>query len=181
MSISNGMTDDEIIRRVKHGDKEIYGRIVERYMRQAYRIALYFTGDNHLAWDVSQEAFFRIFRGIKNFDTSRPFFPYLYRVILNVIKSMKIDMRKENMGELIVPCADDPLDALEKEELLERLSKGLKELSENDREIIYMRHFAGLTYQEIAESLGIPMGTVMSRLYYARRRLAKWMKGYMNS
>ena len=181
MSNYNKMSDMEIIRKVKNGDKEVFGIIVERYMRKAYSIALYWTGDSHLAWDVSQEAFFKIFKGIKKFDENRPFLPYLYRVVLNIVKRIKIKKREEGIEGLIVPVEDDPQKTMETEELRERIRSAIDKLDEKDREIIYLRHFAGLSYEEIADALGIPMGTVMSRLYYARKRLAKWMKEYMNS
>jgi len=181
MSKYNEISDTEIIRKVKDGEKEMFGEIVERYMKQAYSVALYWTGDIHLAWDVSQEAFLRIFRGIKKFDETRPFFPYLYRVILNVVKRMKIKKREEGIHGIVVPVEDDPQSSMEKEEMIERLKKGIEGLDEKDREIIYLRHYAGLSYREIAEALDIPIGTVMSRLYYARKRLSQWMKEYMNS
>jgi len=109
------MSDAELLKEVKSGKIKKYGEIVERYMKQAYSVALYFTGDTHLAWDVSQEAFFRVLKSIKKFDTSRPFFPYLYSVIKNLVASMR--RKKENYFEdIVVPVDDDPQETLERRE-----------------------------------------------------------------
>lgn len=169
------MEDLEIIKEVKNGKKELFGKIVEKYMRKAYAVALYYTHDNHLSWDISQEAFYRVFKGIKNFEENQEFFPYLYKIIINVIRKMK-QFEYEDIDSIVVPYYDDPQKLIEKKEMIEKLKKAIDKLDKKDKEIIYLRHFAELDYSEIAKVLNIPIGNVCSRLYYARKRLLKWMK-----
>uniref|UniRef100_A0A7C4U7G0 RNA polymerase sigma-70 region 2 domain-containing protein n=1 Tax=candidate division WOR-3 bacterium TaxID=2052148 RepID=A0A7C4U7G0_UNCW3 len=80
------MEEKEIIKEVKNGKKELFGSIVEKYMKKAYAVALYYTHDTHLSWDISQEAFYRVFKNIRNFKENEEFFPYLYKVIVNIIE-----------------------------------------------------------------------------------------------
>lgn len=169
------MSDTELLEEVKRGKIKKYGEIVERYMKQAYSVALYFTGDTHLAWDVSQEAFLRVLKGIKKFDTSRPFFPYLYSVIKNLVTSMR-RKREDYFEDIVVLVDDDPQKALEKMEEIESLKRAIDTLDKKDREIIFLRHFSNMSYKEISELLNIPIGSVMSRLYYARKKLMEKMK-----
>ncbi len=169
------MEDSEIIREVKKGKKEMFGKIVEKYMKKAYAVSLYYTHDTHLSWDVSQEAFYRVFKNIKNFDETQEFFPYLYKTILNILRKMK-RFEYEDIDGIIIPVDDDPQKELEKKEMIEKLRKAIDKLDKKDQEIIYLRHFVELDYAEIAKILNIPIGGVCSRLYYARKRLLKWMK-----
>lgn len=140
------MEDKEIIKEVKNGNKELFGKIVEKYMRKVYSIALYYTQDTHL-----------------------------YKTLINIIRKTK-RFEYESLDGIVVVSYDDPEKSLEKKEMIERLKKAIEKLDKKDKEIIYLRHFAELDYSEIAEVLNIPIGNVCSRLYYARKRLLRWMK-----
>ncbi len=141
--------------------------------------------------DLGQEAFVRAFRGIRHFDTSQPFFPWYYRAMRNLwinrgrkarrARFVSISPRDdEDDPQLILPSTDKgPFVAAEKKEMVEVLSREMSGLDEDKREILYLRHFENLSYKEIAETLGIPEGTVMSRLFAARQALRAKMEKYL--
>ena len=163
------MSEREILEVVQKGDKEAYGAIVKRYMHSAYYIALGFVHNQQDALDVSQDAFVKAFRKIKMFDTSKPFFPWFYRLLKNLcIDQLK---RKRRMRE--IPLDDVPVFVEEKEdrELKETLWQGIEKLSFEQREIVILRYFRQYSYAEIAELIGKPVGTVMSSLFYAKKKL----------
>jgi len=163
------MPERAILEVVQKGDKEAYSAIVKRYMHSAYYIALALVHNQQDALDVSQEAFIKAFRKIKMFDTSRRFFPWFYRLLRNLcLDHLK---RKNRMRQ--VPLEDIPILEGEKEdrELRETLWKGIENLSFDQREVIILRYFRQFSYAEIAELTGKPIGTVMSSLYYAKKRL----------
>ncbi|UCE42458.1 MAG: sigma-70 family RNA polymerase sigma factor [Candidatus Aminicenantes bacterium] len=171
------MSEREILEVVQKGDKEAYGAIVKRYMHSAYYIALGFVHNQQDALDVSQDAFIKAFRKIKMFDTSKPFFPWFYRLLRNLcIDQLK---RKRRMRE--IPLEDVPVFSEEKEdrELKETLWKGIEKLSFEQREIVILRYFRQYSYAEIAELIGKPIGTVMSSLFYAKKKLKGIVGKYM--
>lgn len=159
----------------KKGDSRAFDVIVRTTMRRAYAVALGIVGNAEDAWDLSQEAYMTAHRARKSFDVDRPFFPWFYRVLrnrcLNYVKKrtrrkeISLDVLEERAG---AGSADD---ALLRKERIEAVWKALFALSPEHREIIVLRNFQELSYEEISGTLGIPEGTVMSRLYYARRAL----------
>jgi RNA polymerase sigma-70 factor (ECF subfamily) len=163
------LTEAEICERVQKGDREAYQEIVVRHMQTAYYVALAFVHNHQDALDISQEAFIRAFRKIKKFDTKRPFFPWFYRILKNIC----IDHYKHRRRLNEVPLEDVRVLEAEHEdkEMKKALWKGIDELPHEQKEIIVLRYFQQLSYQEIAELLDKPMGTVMSSLYYAKKRL----------
>lgn len=171
------MSEREILEVVQRGDKEAYGAIVKRYMHSAYYVALGFVHNQQDALDVSQDAFIKAFRKIKMFDTTKPFFPWFYRLLRNLcIDQLK---RKHRMRE--IPLEDVHVLAEEKEnrELKETLWKGIEKLSFEQREIVILRYFRQFSYAEIAELIGKPIGTVMSSLFYAKKKLRGVVGKYM--
>ena len=168
-SIQKEMPEREILEVVQKGDKEAYSTIVKRYMHSAYYIALALVHNQQDALDVSQDAFIKAFRKIKMFDTSRRFFPWFYRLLRNLC----LDHLKRKNRVRQVPLEDVPVLEGEKEdrELRETLWKGIENLSFEQREVIILRYFRQFSYAEIAELTGKPIGTVMSSLYYAKKRL----------
>jgi RNA polymerase sigma-70 factor (ECF subfamily) len=159
----------------KKGDTAAFDTIVRTTMRRAYAVALGIVGNAEDAWDLSQEAYMAAHRARKSFDTNRPFFPWFYRVLrnrcLNYVKKrarrmeISLDVLEERAG------GGSTDDLLLREERIETVWKALFALSPEHREIIVLRNFQELSYEEISEILSIPEGTVMSRLYYARRAL----------
>jgi len=170
-------SEREILEAVQKGDKEAYGTIVKKYMHSAFYIALSFVHNQQDALDVSQDAFIKAFRKIKMFDTGKPFLPWFYRLLRNLC----IDHLKRKGRMRAIPLDDVPVLAEEREdrELKETLWKGIEKLSFEQREIVILRYFRQLSYAEIAEFVGKPIGTVMSSLFYAKKSLKRIIGKYL--
>jgi RNA polymerase sigma-70 factor (ECF subfamily) len=173
--------DAALILRAQDGDREAFGALVVRYMRPAYFSALGFVGSREDARDLSQEAFARAFRARQQIDPSRPFFAWYYTILRRLCVNWLRDRRTERarldeagrwLGALADARAEDPGRAAERQETRRRVARALASLAEADREVLVLKEFEGLKYREIAARLEIPIGTVMSRLYSARARLA---------
>lgn len=178
-----GMKEDrepseaEIIERVQSGDKEAYHIIVTRYMQRAYYIALGFVHNPQDALDISQEAFIKAFRKIKKFDSKRPFFPWFYQLM----KNLCLDYLKGKQRREEVPLDGVRILKTEKDdrEMKEVLWKGIEDLPLEQKEVIILRYFQQYSYQEMADILEKPIGTVMSSLYNAKLRLKKIIRKYL--
>jgi RNA polymerase sigma-70 factor (ECF subfamily) len=169
------MQDAILIEKCKEGDMEAYEKLVKRYMKKAYNVALYYTKNPSDAWDISQQGFVNAWKGIKRFDTKSPFFPWLYAIIKNEALTRFKKEKKEEKKESGLPLKIlvSPEEHLEEKERIEKLTQALSKLDKEKKEIIYLRHYANMSYREISEALGLPEGTIMSRLYYARKALLR--------
>lgn len=178
------VSERALVMRAQAGDRQAFGELVERYMQRAYYVALGLVGSHDDALDLSQEAFVRAYRARATIDPDRPFYAWLYQIVrrlcFNFIRDRKTRRRKmEEATPWLVDLAGrgaartDPGKRAERSELRERLEAAIDRLSEREREILVLREFEGLKYREIAELLGLPIGTVMSRLYTARKNLAE--------
>ncbi|OFW11303.1 MAG: hypothetical protein A3H96_16515 [Acidobacteria bacterium RIFCSPLOWO2_02_FULL_67_36] len=174
--------DGVLIRRAQGGDAAAFGRLVERYMRRAYFAALSLVGTREDALDLSQEAFVRAFRARRTIDPERPFYAWLYQILRRLCFNFLRDRRNrrrqlESAGNWLAEEAAQRLEAgperaLERAEAKRRVAAAIERLPAREREVLALKEFEGLTYREIAVLAGIPLGTVMSRLYSARQRLA---------
>jgi RNA polymerase sigma-70 factor (ECF subfamily) len=175
--------DREAVRRVQAGDTEAFEPLVEKYKRKVFRLAYQVLRDQEEALDVAQEAFVKAFRALPAFKGDSAFYTWLFRITMNVALDRKRQRatRAKSLGAEDVPPEEwertatstdpDPEDVATGVERRERIRKGLDSLSEHHRTIIILSDIEGLQYREIAEVLAIPMGTVMSRLHHARKRL----------
>ena len=175
--------DREAVRQVQAGDREAFEPLVEKYKRKVFRLAYQVLRDQEEALDVAQEAFVKAFRALPAFKGDSAFYTWLFRITMNValdrkrqrttrVKSLGAeDVPPEEWERTAVSTDPDPEDVAAGAERRERIRKGLDSLSEHHRTIIILSDIEGLQYREIAEVLGIPMGTVMSRLHHARKRL----------
>lgn len=169
--------EHEIVAGWKRGDKRSYETLVRRYMADAFVVAYGFVGNAEDARDLSQEAFIKAYHARGRFDESRPFYPWLYRILrnhcLNFVqrgrRNLSIDA--EDFHREIVCPRPTALEDLESEERKRIVHAAIARLSEDHREIIVLKNFKDLSYRDIADVLGIPIGTVMSRLFYARQAL----------
>ncbi len=184
-TLAHSLPTDEptLVRRAQAGDVEAFGALVSQYMRRAYYAALGLVGSHDDALDLSQEAFSRAFRARMSLDPNRSFYTWLYtilrRLCFNFLRDRKAQSRKlaEAAGWLAEEArarvaAQSPVRAAELAELRCRVAGAIEQLPDRQREVLVLKEFEGLRYREIAELLGIPIGTVMSRLYAARRQLA---------
>jgi len=176
--------EGSIIERCKKGDRDAFASIVQKYMKPAYYVALGYVGKPEDALDLSQDAFVNAFRHIKRFDSTKNFFPWFYSILKNLCmnhlnrvrrrKEDSIDEMAEEEGQVPIPIeAIDPESSVVQKDLRVKLGEALQRLRPKDREIIILQHFQDYSYQEIAQLLGIPIGTVMSRLYSARQALRR--------
>ena len=183
MSVNGTVAERLLVERARSGDREAFGEFVSRHMRRAYFAALGLAGSHDDALDMSQEAFARAFRARKSLDPERPFYPWLYQILRRLCFNVHRDRRTrqarlaeaapwlvEEAGRR--SAAEDPARQAENAELREQLDAAIDRLPARERETLVLREFEGLRYREIAELLGIPLGTVMSRLYSARKALA---------
>ncbi|MFQ6109512.1 MAG: RNA polymerase sigma factor [Candidatus Aminicenantales bacterium] len=163
------LSEKEILELVKRGNKEAYGMIVKKYMKSAYCIALGFVHNRQDALDLSQEAFIKAFRRIKRFETDRAFFPWFYKLMKNLCLDYLRKKRRRREVSL------EGIEVSEREthsrEVQKVLWKAISELPFEQREVIILRYFQQLSYREMAEITGRPVGTVMSSLYYAKKKL----------
>ncbi len=170
--------------KITKSQKAEYALLVKANMKRAYYTALGLLGSHDDAMEISQEAFIRAYNYYPKFDKSKKFFTWYYKILRNLCLNKIRDAknRKESPYFDFIETADDAQNAeqnIEREELKSVLEKKLMELDPEDREIIAMKEFEGYSYKEISELIGVPVGTVMSRLFYARKKLAGKMKSYI--
>ena len=185
-----GPSDLEAVTRAAKGDHEAFRVLVERYQGRAYGLALRVMRDEEQARDVVQEAFLKAYRSLDRFEGRSSFYTWFYRVVMNLCIDAK---RRQPPGRMVewdeghaleTPVgtgldavdpvrqqASGPAGDLERAELRETIRRAIEALPDDARQSLLLREVDGLGYSEIAKSLGIPKGTVMSRLHHARRRL----------
>ncbi len=175
--------DQKAILDCQMGKSESYRVLVDKYKVRAYHAALIFTGNKEDAMDLSQEAFFRAYRSIKTFERGKKFYTWLYQILKNLCinhlqrkkkKSPVLSDVEEYAGPDLYFSPDGrPDEIFEEHEMRDLVWNGLAKLKSEDREIIILKEFQEMSYKEIAEILEIPLGSVMSRLFYAKKKLAK--------
>ena len=163
--------DLDAIRRCVDGDRNSFGALVQKYERRAIAHALTILTNRDDALDAVQEAFTDAYKAITNFDQDKDFYPWLYVIIRNRCYAT---LRKRKSRPEMADCTEDyqetlvtfPVygDAMD-------LDAALKKIDPEEREILLLKYVDGLKYKELAERLGIAIGTVMSRLHHARGKL----------
>ena len=177
-----GVCQKEIVamRRCRRGSREAFEVLVNRYMKDAYFIALGLVGNREDAMDLSQEAFIRAYRNIKHVKPGRRFFPWFYQILKNLCVSHLRKRRYRRASSL--DAADCPEVAATadcfcpdvvagRNETKDKVWQAIGKLDDKHREVIILRHFQNMSYEQIAKALFCNQGTVTSRLYYARKRL----------
>jgi len=182
--------DADVVQRARAGDHAAFRVLVERYQGRAYRLALRVLRDEDQAQDVVQDAFLKVYGSLDRFEGRSSFYTWLYRIVMNLCLDRKRRDRSDREvewdeetagGSLADPTGADlaqsgPEAEVERSELRTCVTRAIETLPEDARRAIQLREIDGLSYKEIAEALGIPKGTVMSRLYYARRRLQEALR-----
>lgn len=160
----------------KNGDSQAFTLIIQGYERRLYQAAYSFLRDMEDAADVVQDTLFRAYKNFNSFDETRPLYPWLYRITKNLCINRVKSRHRHAVGPIITEPVDErsmpEADVLKREEC-RRIRQCVEGLPEQAREIIMLKHFQECSYAEIAEILEIPPGTVMSRLYNARKLLRK--------
>src|SRR5947199_4399704 len=169
-------TDQDVVRACLAGDADAYATLVERYGGRVYNIALRITGDADAANDCAQEAFIRAYRALHQYDPTLPFGPWLYRITTNASLNhvQRWHARETPVDELPERSAEidegPEATAVRREEVAEVVA-AMADLPAAYRAALTLRHMQQLSYQEVADALGIPLGTVKTHLHRARAAL----------
>lgn len=179
-------TDASLLAAAQGGNLFAFEEIVRRYQRRVYSTALRIVRRHDLADDVTQEAFLRAHRALASYDRARPFGPWMCRIAANLaINHVRSpEAREDELDEAALaarpsPAADGPLGVLLEKEARDVLEDALGQLPAEQRAVFVLRTFDDLSYKEIAEALGLEVGTVMSRLSRAREKLRVALAGYL--
>lgn len=183
--------DGAWVEAAKRGDVDSFRRLHEAHREIAFRVAWRVVGNRHDALDVVQDAFVRAFEKLDTFSGQSSFRSWLLRIVSN----RAIDLRRSRKVRRALPFSrgadddavgapepatdDPPGNPAERGELQEAIAAAMDQLSDDARQVISMYAGGEMTYQEIADALGIPIGTVMSRLYHARRKMKEMLAGHL--
>ena len=154
------------------GDRTAFGQLVDAYQSKLFYAAYRITGSSEDAMDATQSAFVKAYENLRTFDPSRRFFSWIYRIALN--EALNICNRRHNQSELeeeVPGTGDDPEQVCEAAEEGQAIQRALMNLCEEQRVVLVLRHFHGLSYGEIADVVGVNEKTVKSRLFTARQNL----------
>jgi len=186
--------DLALVEQAKAGDGAAFRSLVVRHQRKVYAVALGIVKDPDLAWDVAQEAFVRVHRHLPEFKGDSAFTTWLFRIATHLAidtvrkerasqKDELDDVRESDLAEgaegiLSTSLGQDPAANALRRELAGKIQEALGALPVIHREILVLREVEGLTYEELAARLGIQKGTVMSRLFHARKKMQVLLAGY---
>lgn len=186
--------DLSLVSKAKTGDPDAFRALVVRYQRKVYAVALGIVKDPDLAWDVAQEAFVRVHANLGTFEGKSAFSTWLFRIAthlaIDTIRKERASQKEEldelheadladgGEGILATSLGNDPRANVLRRELAGKIQDALAGLSEKHRTILVLREVEGLSYEELAERLDIHKGTVMSRLFHARKNMQAALRRY---
>ena len=180
---SNKEADLALVRRAKKGDYRAFDLLVLKYQSRIVSIAFKFVKEIQLAEDISQESFIKAYRSIDSFREESAFYTWLYRITANTAKNYLVSKGRrkessisdlsisENEDFFELPTNDSPEQILMAQSLKETIYDALSGLPEDTRTALSLREFEGLNYEEIAEIMNCPVGTVRSRIFRGREAL----------
>ena len=194
-STPTGMLEGDLVRRAQRGDLDAYDELVKRYQERIYATLYHMTSNHEDANDLAQDSFIKAFQALKSFRGGSSFYTWLYRIAVNkTINFLKqrrnkhhfslndLDFNTEHNPDLVALISDKtPLREAGLAELQKKLNEGLMKLSEPHRMVVVLHDVQGLSHEEIAEILDCNIGTVRSRLYYARQQLQGYLAEYAKS
>lgn len=179
--------DSVLVQRAQNGDYSAYDELVTRHRGKVYSMIVNMIKNDADAWDLTQDAFVKAWKALPKFESRAKFSTWMFRIAHNVVydwmRKKKIRSEGELDDELLSASMIDPGartspsieprpdQAMVASELRERIADAMATLSVGHREVVLLREVQGLEYKEIAETLGCSIGTVMSRLFYARKKL----------
>ena len=179
--------EKQLIEKARKGDRDAFGEIVRAYQKRVFRLARRLTRTDDDAWDLTQEAFVRAMNAISGFDTRFRFFTWMYRIVTNL--AINLSRKREREAEVHyeedygangqLATTEDLTMRLHTRELARAIERAVEELSPPLRSVFVLRVDQQLSYAEIAETLDIAIGTVMSRLNRARARVRQSVSGLM--
>ncbi len=186
VSLSNKELDMELVRRVQRGDKSGYDLLVLRYQNKILNLVSRYVHDHHEAQDVAQEAFIKAYRGLANFRGDSAFYTWLYRIAINTAKNHLITASRKVSadgpdaqeaeqydGAHALRDYESPERSALNEELAGVIESSIESLPDDLRTALTLREFEGLSYEQIANVMDCPIGTVRSRIFRARETVDK--------
>lgn len=191
-AMSEKISDAELVAKASVGDKEAYRVLVEKYQQRVFAIAFDVVRSREDAEDIAQESFVKAYLSLPEFKGESSFYTWLYRIAYN----MAIDFRRrtvrrggapvefdETRADVVAEAAGSvqnrfgsPQELMLRKEESQQIQKVLTEISPEHRAVITLREIEGLSYEEIADVVGVSKGTVMSRLHYARKHLQQGLQ-----
>jgi RNA polymerase sigma-70 factor, ECF subfamily len=182
-------SDQQLVERVQAGDKSAFDLLVRKYQHRVLKLVSRFVSDAAEAEDVAQEAFIKAYRALASFRGDSAFYTWLYRIAINTAKNALVSNRRRPVDfdlDLQDPEqydrharlkeGDTPEGVLLTEEIRNVVEKAMEQLPEDLRTAIVLRELEGLSYEEIAEAMDCPVGTVRSRIFRAREAIDKKLK-----
>jgi RNA polymerase sigma-70 factor, ECF subfamily len=182
-------TDQQLVQRVQAGDKSAFNLLVLKYQHRVLKLVSRFVNDAAEAEDVAQEAFIKAYRALPSFRGDSAFYTWLYRIAINTAKNALVSNRRRPVDfdldmqdpeqyerQARLRDADTPEGVMLTEEIREVVEKAMEQLPEDLRTAIVLRELEGLSYEEIAEAMDCPVGTVRSRIFRAREAIDKKLK-----
>ena len=176
---SQQFQDLELIRRSQAGDTEAFGQLVTKYRTKIFTMIYGMVRNEHDAWDLGQEVFLKAWRSIHRFEGRSSFYTWLYSITMNLtIYSLRCKGRCQEveLSDSIPSHLPGPGVNYEHAEIRERVNAALAKLSPDHRAVIVLKELEGLEYHQISEVLNLSIGTVMSRLFYARKKLQSLLR-----
>ncbi|WGZ96327.1 MAG: RNA polymerase sigma factor RpoE [Candidatus Thiothrix putei] len=183
------LTDLELVQRVQSGDKRSFDVLVLKYQHKVVSLVLRYVHDHDTAQDVAQEAFIKAYKGLKNFRGESAFYTWLYRIAINSAKNYLVSQNRrlpdndidaheaeQFEGESALKEYATPERELLTAEIQATVSKAIEDLPEDLRTAIMLRELEGMSYEEIAETMDCPIGTVRSRIFRARESIDKVLR-----
>lgn len=194
MSVGNqSLTDQQLVKRVQEGDKRAFDMLVRKYQHKIIGLVGRYVFDAHDAMDVTQEAFIKAYRALPGFRGDSAFYTWLYRIAINTAKNHLVargrrppDVDVDISDATYQPTSenlqvlDTPENNFYRDELEKAVYKTLDQLPEDLRMALTLREFEGMTYEEIAQVMDCPVGTVRSRIFRAREAIDRVVKPMMN-
>jgi RNA polymerase sigma-70 factor, ECF subfamily len=186
-----GPPDLELVARSQAGDTQAFNVLVTRYRSRAFAMTYNMVRNEQDAWDLAQDGFVKAWKSIGRFRGQSSFYTWLYRILMNVSIDWlrkkqiqggtefddQIGLRNIEPGAVTTPRGElEPAAKISDQELRTRIDAAIERLSLEHRTVIVMREIDGLEYSEIAEQVGCSIGTVMSRLFYARKKLQAMLR-----
>ena len=185
--------DLELVKRVQRGEKSAFDLLVLKYQHRIGAVIGRFVPDHAEAQDIAQESFMRAYRALQNFRGDAQFYTWLYRIAVNTAKNHLVAMKRrpptsdveaddaEHFGGVRMQDNDTPEHELLREEIAREVSATVAALPEELRQAITLREVEGLSYEEIAETMDCPIGTVRSRIFRAREAIDARLRPLMDS
>jgi RNA polymerase sigma-70 factor (ECF subfamily) len=196
--MSEADADALLVERVKRGDQRAFEMLVVKYQRRIERLIGRMVRDTDLVQDIAQESFIRAYRALPQFRGDSAFYTWLYRIAVNTAKKALVDLKRDPLVLESARAGGDETDEtsrvenelsdgetpealLASKEIARAVNEAIEALSEDLRQAITLREIEGLSYEEIAEAMNCPIGTVRSRIFRAREAIAARLRPLLDT